>query len=159
MAFVSLKRVVLKNGKFQATFFYFSLFHITQIKYTKSVDGVLGTQTWGGRMEGTDESTELRLHPYRGLLPQWPSMGHQKLLQIPMGHLMNVQLLSLILSNFSKFSDGIGYFCSPNDLQVLAVPTVQQAPGEFAIPDQLEACGDQAAMGSHLPAWRWIRSQ
>ena len=25
----------------------------------KSVDGVLGTQTWGGRMVGADESTEL----------------------------------------------------------------------------------------------------
>ena len=25
----------------------------------KSVDGMLGSQTWGGRMEGVDESTEL----------------------------------------------------------------------------------------------------
>ena len=30
----------------------------------KSIDGVLGTQTWGGRrMVGTDESTELWRHP------------------------------------------------------------------------------------------------
>ena len=29
----------------------------------KSVDGVLGTSTWGGRMEGADESTELWRHP------------------------------------------------------------------------------------------------
>ena len=30
----------------------------------KSVDGVLGTQTRGGRMVGADDSTELWLHPY-----------------------------------------------------------------------------------------------
>ena len=42
----------------------------TQDKYNsnltitvKSIDGVLGIQTWGGRMEGTDESTELWRHP------------------------------------------------------------------------------------------------
>ena len=29
----------------------------------KSVDGVLGTRTWGSRMEGTDESFELRWRP------------------------------------------------------------------------------------------------
>ena len=33
----------------------------------KSVDGVLGTQTRGGRMVGTDESTELWLHPFTNL--------------------------------------------------------------------------------------------
>ena len=32
------------------------------IKY-KSVDGVLGTRTWGGRMVAADESTELWRHP------------------------------------------------------------------------------------------------
>ena len=29
----------------------------------KSVDGVLGIQTWGGKMEGANKSTELRRHP------------------------------------------------------------------------------------------------
>ena len=29
----------------------------------KSIDGVLGTPTRGGRMVGSDESTELRRHP------------------------------------------------------------------------------------------------
>ena len=29
----------------------------------KSIDGVLGTQTRGGRMVGTDKSTELWRHP------------------------------------------------------------------------------------------------
>ena len=29
----------------------------------KSIDGVLGTRTRGGRMEGADESTELLQHP------------------------------------------------------------------------------------------------
>ena len=34
----------------------------------KSVDGVLGTRTWGGRMVGTDESTELWQHPQKSFL-------------------------------------------------------------------------------------------
>ena len=29
----------------------------------KSVDGMLGSQTWGSRMEGVDESTEIWRHP------------------------------------------------------------------------------------------------
>ena len=34
--------------------------NIVQIDYNdKSVDGVLGTRTWGGRMVGADEFTEL----------------------------------------------------------------------------------------------------
>ena len=36
-----------------------------QIEIDKSVDGVLGTQTQGGRMEGKDKSTELWRHPVR----------------------------------------------------------------------------------------------
>ena len=40
------------------------MLNIAQIDYNdKSVDGVLGTQTGGGRMVGTDESTELWRHP------------------------------------------------------------------------------------------------
>ena len=34
-----------------------------KFKLKKSVDGVLGIRTWGGRMEGANESTELRRHP------------------------------------------------------------------------------------------------
>ena len=33
----------------------------------KSVDGVLGTQTWGGRMVGADKSTEQWGHPQNGV--------------------------------------------------------------------------------------------
>ena len=37
--------------------------NIAQIlSYDKSVDGVLGTQTWGDRMVGENESTELWQH-------------------------------------------------------------------------------------------------
>ena len=36
----------------------------------KSIDGVLGSQLWGGRMEGADESTELWRHP---LVPRFLS--------------------------------------------------------------------------------------
>ena len=53
---------------------FFCLFsflsHITWTKYStnftineKSVDGMLGSRTRGGRFEGADESTELRRHP------------------------------------------------------------------------------------------------
>ena len=54
-------------------FVYFRSFHIliqwqiynfNNINW-KSVDGVLGTQTWDGRMEGADESTELWRHPLK----------------------------------------------------------------------------------------------
>ena len=34
-----------------------------QTRHDKSIDGMLGTQTWGGRMVGADESTELWRHP------------------------------------------------------------------------------------------------
>ena len=49
-------------------FVYFSFFshdnYITNLTINdKSVDGVLGTQTQGGRMDGPDESTELWRHP------------------------------------------------------------------------------------------------
>ena len=45
---------------------YFCPFHNGKTDLTindKSVVGVLGTRTRSGRMEGTDESTELRRHP------------------------------------------------------------------------------------------------
>ena len=53
-----------KIGQTLHLFVYFVLFHMTNIaqKLTindKSVDGVLGTWTPGGRMVGTDKSTEL----------------------------------------------------------------------------------------------------
>ena len=48
-------------------FLYFQSFQMTNIAqidyYDKhELDGVLGTQTWGIRMVGTDESTELWRH-------------------------------------------------------------------------------------------------
>ena len=49
---------------FKPLFVYFCLFYMTQLKYKidKSMFGVLETRTWGGRMEGTYESTELWWH-------------------------------------------------------------------------------------------------
>ena len=42
-----------KNGPIPASFVYFRLFPHFTIKYIdESVDGKLGTRTWGGRMEG-----------------------------------------------------------------------------------------------------------
>ena len=60
-----------KNGPNPATFwFIFVLFSQHKDKYStnfttndKSIDGVLGSRTRGGMMEGADESTELWRHP------------------------------------------------------------------------------------------------
>ena len=55
-------------GQTRPLFCLFSSFsqhndNIVQILTIKSVDGVLGTRTRGGRMVGADESTELQRHP------------------------------------------------------------------------------------------------
>ena len=59
--------MVFKNGPNLASFlFYFRFLHDkynTNTINDKSVDGVLGTQTCGGRMVGAEKSTELWLHP------------------------------------------------------------------------------------------------
>ena len=58
-------RICFLNGPIPASFRLFSSFpHDTnQIHIDKSIDGVLGTRTRGGRMEGAGESTELWRHP------------------------------------------------------------------------------------------------
>ena len=66
---LKLITIFLKNGPISASFCLFSSFpHYTILQIDESVDGVLGTRIWGGRMEGTDESTELcwqpRLHDF-----------------------------------------------------------------------------------------------
>ena len=50
-------------GQSRPLFVYFCYFldTISIIQIEKSVDGVLGTQTRGHRMLGTDETTELKL--------------------------------------------------------------------------------------------------
>ena len=56
-----------KTGLNPVSFCLFSFFshdkYSTNTVNEKSVDGVLGTQTRGGRMVGADESTELWRHP------------------------------------------------------------------------------------------------
>ena len=58
---------IIKNGPNPATFCLFSLFSHDKFSINtlndKSIDGVLGTRTRGGRMGGTYESTELWRHP------------------------------------------------------------------------------------------------
>ena len=45
-------------------FVYFRPFHTTnQLQIEISIDGVLGIRTWGRRMVGTDETTELLRPP------------------------------------------------------------------------------------------------
>ena len=60
--------VFIKTGLF---LFIFALFSHCKDKYitnlttnVKSIDGVLGSRTWGGRMGSTDKSTDLRREPY-----------------------------------------------------------------------------------------------
>ena len=62
---------VFKIGPNLASFFLFSFLSQCKYKYCtnltindKSIDGVLGTQIQGVRIEGTDESTELWWNPY-----------------------------------------------------------------------------------------------
>ena len=50
-----------KKGESQPLFVYFRPFPQNTIQIL--IDGVHGTQTWGGRMEGADESNELWLPP------------------------------------------------------------------------------------------------
>ena len=66
--FLEQAAVFFLNGPIPASFCLFSFFShsnsndkytIWTIKIEKSVDGVLGTRTRGGMMEGADESTEL----------------------------------------------------------------------------------------------------
>ena len=58
------------NGPNPASICLFSFFFTLNVQIyhkfenEKSVDGVLGSRTWGGRMEGADESTELWRHLY-----------------------------------------------------------------------------------------------
>ena len=47
-------------GQSRPLFVYFCSFLVTiSIQIEKSVDGVFGIQTWGRRMAGADETTEL----------------------------------------------------------------------------------------------------
>ena len=56
----------LKMGQFRPLFVYFrSFLVIISIQIEKSIDGVLGIQTWGRRIVGTDETTELWWPPRR----------------------------------------------------------------------------------------------
>ena len=63
-----LKYFFFKNGPNPASFCLFAFFsqgkYSTNTTFDKSIDTVLVTQTRGGRMVGTDESTELWWHPW-----------------------------------------------------------------------------------------------
>ena len=65
--YLMILSLFLKNGPNPASFCLFSFFshekYSTNTKNDKSVDGVLGTITWGSMMVGADESTELWQHP------------------------------------------------------------------------------------------------
>ena len=55
-----MRHTFLKNGPIPASFCLFCSFIVTiSIQNEKSVDGVLGIQTWGHSMVGADETTEL----------------------------------------------------------------------------------------------------
>ena len=53
-------------GQTRPLLVYFRSFHNASTNFIiddKSIDGILGSQTRGGMMEGADESTELWRHP------------------------------------------------------------------------------------------------
>ena len=59
--------ILLKNGPNLASFCLFLFFSLDKYSANtindKSIDGVLGTRTRGGRIVGADESTELGVTP------------------------------------------------------------------------------------------------
>ena len=64
-----------KMGQTRPLLVYFRSFSQQKDKYStnftindKSIDGVLGSRTQGGMMEGADESTELWRHPKKKCL-------------------------------------------------------------------------------------------
>ena len=61
LLYISLFKVFLKNGPIPASFCLFSSFSLYNFNNTnwKSIDGVLGTQTSGHMMVGTDDTTEV----------------------------------------------------------------------------------------------------
>ena len=81
------QRFFKQNGPNPASFVYFRPFHNTMTNTVhnltnKYIDGVLGTRTWGGRVVGADESTELWRHPrdfYNDMF--LPSLTDRKLQQ------------------------------------------------------------------------------
>ena len=63
--------IIFLMGQTRPLFGLFSFFSQCKDKYStkfiindKSIDGVLGSQTRDGMMEGADESTELWQHPF-----------------------------------------------------------------------------------------------
>ena len=50
---------------FQFIFVLSTRYNLNSNLNLKSIDGVLGNQTRGGRMEGANESTELQRHPHK----------------------------------------------------------------------------------------------
>ena len=72
---------IFLNGPNLASFLFFSK---SKDKCDKNIDGVLGTRTWGGRIEAAYESTELWRHTIVSL-----KLDHQNL--APNFRLSNVQ--------------------------------------------------------------------
>ena len=78
---------IFLNGPNLASFCLFSFF--SHDKYStnltinyKSVDGVLGTRTWGGRIVGADKSTELWRHPCEVILTTEFAIGSHPSMRI-----------------------------------------------------------------------------
>ena len=82
--------IVFWMGQSQPLFVYFRLFYKTQTKYNliKSIDGVLGTQTRGGRIEGADKSTDLWWHPMQ-LLKNGPTPAPFPIVFVFQTHITN----------------------------------------------------------------------
>ena len=92
---------IFLNGPNLASFLFFSK---SKDKCDKNIDGVLGTRTWGGRIEAAYESTELWRHPIVSL-----KLDHQNL--APNFRLSNVQKSFLWTINWPLYISSFQLIC------------------------------------------------
>ena len=112
-----------KRNQIRSLFVYFRSFHMTneaQIDYNdKSIDGELGSWTYGGRMEGADESFELWRHP--GVLILYCSF------QMSHSGLLFCNIVDNIYSNFLlKLCRWLDSNCGPLVSEAATQPTEPQ---------------------------------
>ena len=114
-------------------FLFFS--HDKQNTSEKSVDGVLGSQTRGGRMAGADESTELCRHQYSGFVTAvifasiffYLEVSQAQMFQLSTKttkqHIINIYQLQYSCVNFLLFqSSGWYWYLSHGPLGMSLLP-------------------------------------
>ena len=101
----SFENSFLKNGPNPLFSFYSHDKYRTNTINEKNIDGVLGTQTLGGGMVGTDESTELWRHPWKLIFTVASSRSSRQKVKFEFAeNSTHKKLLSLSLSPVSLLS-------------------------------------------------------